>query len=76
MYVVRHTVPVFVFVDDGRVSKVVVDCESMSAPVSIAEGKNVESDWTDEDEKPLTDEQSARFEADSEFMWPGWDFGF
>lgn len=78
-YVVKHTVPVYVFVDpDTGVYRVVVDDDSLSEPIAFITPEDVWNGWLEENERPITKEQEAAYSKDQERTgdWPGWDFGF
>lgn len=77
-YVIRHTVPVFVYVENGKVARVVGDDERLSEPLKIVPGQTLEGGWMDEDERPLTEEERLKYAADMESSeaWPAWEWGF
>jgi hypothetical protein len=88
MYVVKHTIPVFVYMDEGKVVKVVADDAAMSEPIAIIDGKNIpmnEGDdlmdvgWKDEDEKPISETEADAYKQQtkaSKEAWPPWEFGW
>jgi hypothetical protein len=78
-YVIKHTVPVWVYVEDGKITRVVGDDEKLSEPLAIVHGPTAdEGAWTDADERPLTPEEQARYDEAHQATpaWPAWDWGF
>ena len=81
-FVVKHTVPVWVYVEDGKITKVVADDGRLSEPQTAVTGKSVEPEddrdasWRDEDEHPITPEQRAEYDRAKAGEWPAWDWGW
>lgn len=77
-YVMVHTIPVYVYVEDGQVRRVVADDSSLSEPTAIVTGDAVDAGWLDQDEQPLTPEDREQYEQDqtTSEVWPGWDWGW
>lgn len=79
MYVIKHMVPVYVYVKDHHVTKVVVDDDDdhLANPVGIVRGPDLERGWTNEDVRPLSDGDKAQYADDAERdPWPGWELGW
>lgn len=74
-YVVAHTVPVYVEIDDeGRVDRVVVDDENISPPEGWAPLEP--NGWWNEDLRPPDPAKLAEINEAEDNQWPAWRYGW
>jgi hypothetical protein len=75
---VKYTAPVWVHVEDGKVTRVVVEDTELTGPLGFVDATTeaMANGWTDEDLRPLTPEVKADLETAEATGWTGWEFGW
>lgn len=77
-YAVRHTIPVWVYVEDGKVTAVHADDGALSDPLGYVSKEDLDLGWVDEDVRPWRGGSAVAedYAQSSGSDWPGWEWGW